>query len=359
MNSFFGKVSAKFIKTTATCLVGALLFSACDIELEPPHTSEPRFHLYAYGERVGFGLGGDSHRFRLHGWSHTEPHFTWTEGVGASLLFLVPRTNREVTLEMRLVPFVRPELPVQPVHVSVNHRKIATWQVTEDKVYTAVIPADFIAAPAHSEPGRPNLRDAVILVFDFFIPKAHFPAILADAPDWRRLGVACVDLAMKEGAARPEQPNVRGKGDVQYTLRTPIRFGAHQNAERYIRTGWHQSEAGWTWTSNGRAVLQFKLPPVDGPLNLIVRAHGNTRPPDLLTQPTVVYANQQQIAEWDVDILTDYSAEIPAAALRPDGLLTLEFVSRNATSPRALGVNQDARPLGISCHSLIITEAEE
>ena len=359
MNSIFGKVSSQVVKATASCLIGILLFSACDMELEPPYTSEPRFHLYAYGERVGFGLGGDSHRFRLHGWSHTEAPFTWTEGVGASLLFLVPRTNREVTLEMRLIPFVRPELPVQPVHVSVNNRKIATWQVTEDKVYTAVIPADFIAAPADLPPGRPNLRDAVILVFDFFIPKAHFPAILADAPDWRRLGVACVDLTMKEGPARPERPNVRGKNEIEYTPGTPIRFGLGHSGERYIQTGWHPSEPAWTWTSEQRAVLRFKLPPRDGPLHLIVRAHGNVRPPDLLTQPTVVYANQQQIAEWDVDVLTDYSAEIPAAALRPDGMLTLEFVSRNATSPQELGVNPDTRRLGISCHSLIITEAAE
>ena len=356
----FGAMGGVSSRITGLCLAGIMLLSACDLDLPPHHTSEPRFHLYAYGEPVGFGLGGDSHRFRLHGWSHTEPHFTWTEGVGASLLFLVPRTHREVILEMRLTPFVRPELPAQVVHVSVNNRKIAMWRVTEEKVYSATIPADFIAAPAHAVPGKPNLREAVVLVFDFFIPNAHFPAILADAPDWRRLGVACSELVMREGAERPKQLKLpRGSGAVPYTVGTPLQFGKGQNAEPHIQSGWHESEPGWTWTRAQPAVLKFKLVPRDEPLMLTVRAYGNTRYPELPHQLTTVYANGHQIAEWEVSALTDHTAEIPASALRADGVLTLEFHSKNATSPKALGVNNDARPLGICCHALVITEVSE
>lgn len=339
-----------------------LLLSGCHFRMPPAYISEPHFHLYAFNEKVRFGLGGDSHRFKLHGWSHTEPDFTWTEGIGSSLIFFVSRTSKEVTLEMRLKPLLHePDITVQPVHVTINGRKIATWDVTEEKVYTVVVPHDFIASRPGAEPGRPNLRDSVVLVVDLLIPNAQFPALIGTGPDWRRLGVACSYLTMQEGEeySRPAvKVNVRHKGEgATYTPGTVVLFGAGENGARYKRTGWNVAEGGWTWSGRDPAVMKFKLPPTNRALTLTLTAHGNTLPPRLLAQSTIVTANGRQIAEWHVDVLGEYVADIPAGVVGPDGALTLEFFTKDAMSPKDLGVNGDSRPLGLACFALIIADA--
>jgi hypothetical protein len=356
-------LAPRSMKLIASWLAAAMLLTSCDLEFPPQYYSEPHFHVYAYGETVRFGLGGDSHRFRLHGWGETEREYTWTNGIGASLIFFVPRTSRRLTLSMRLAPFLHPpELAVQPVHVTINGRKVTTWAVNEEKVYNVVVPHDFVAARADAVPGRPNLRDSVVLVVDFLIPNAEFPARFGGS-DWRRLGVACSELRMREGPEhKTTTPAVQAEGDTEdapYSLGTAIRFGAGENAELYKRGGWHGAEGGFTWTSQQPAGLGFKLEPVNRPLTLTLVAHGNTLAPRLLTQPTTVYANKRPIAEWQVDVLREYTAEIPAGVIGPDGVLNLEFASKNAISPQELGVNTDSRALGIACYELLLTDAEE
>lgn len=345
-------------------LCAILLLSGCDLELPPDYYSEPHLHGYSFGENVRFGLGGDSHRFKQHGWSYSERGYTWTEGIGASLIFRVPRTHRELTLAMRLKPFLHPPAVAgQPVHLSINGRKVATWHVDQEKVYKAVIPHDFVAAPPDAIPGRPNLRDAVVLTLDFLIPNAQFPALLNGGSEWRRLGVACSELRIREGkehSAPTQVPNAADDGEeIPFALGTAVRFGAGANAERYKRNGWHTAEGGFTWTGQQPAVLGMKLEPTGRPLTLTLVAHGNILPPRLLAQPTAVYANNRKIAEWQVDVTAEYTAEIPADVIGPDGVLTLKFVSRQATSPEALGVSVDSRVLGIACFELLLAEAEE
>lgn len=346
-------------RAVAVCVLLLLQLSSCG-KLPPPYISEPHFNVYTYGETVRFGLGGDSHRFRLLGWSHTEKNYTWTDGVGASLLFSLPRTNREVTLYMRLFPFVHPpELPSQLVRVFANGRKIATWEVDKEDVYTVVIPHDFI----RSWSNRANLRQLAIVRLDFYIPNAQFPAFLDTAPDWRRLGVACVSLKMREGA-KHKAPNARlnlqrERDGPSYKIGTVVVFGARQNAEWYKGSGWNGAEPAFTWTGKDPAVLKFKIEPPQAPLTLTLKAQGNTLPPRLLAQTTRVYANKQQIAEWKVDEMGEYTAQIPVSIIGPDGLLTIELATENATSPKELGVNTDSRTLGIACYELLLTDSDE
>ena len=340
-----------------------VLPSACHLKFPPDYISEPRFHVYVYGEKVGFGLGGDSHRFRLDGWSHTEPNFTWTDGIGASLIFSAPRTLRDVTLHMRLAPFIHPpELAMQPVRVFVNGRKIADWEVTEEKDYIATIPNRFVA-PRSKTAGRPDVRDSVVILIDLLIPKAQFPALIAHQPDWRRLGVLCSELVMREGplheSPRPGTELQADANDISYTLGDVVLFGSGQNSDRYKVSGWNPAEAGYDWTAKEPAVMKFKVKPPKSALSLTLKANGNVLPPQLAAQATEVYANKHLVAEWQVDVQADYSAEIPSELIEDDGILSLEFVCKNAISPRELGVNSDGRDLGIACYELTLSDADE
>jgi len=145
--------------------------------------ARPRLQICDYGLVIFFGAGGDSDRIRLLGWAPTEGGYTWTDGIGASLGLRLPASAYPVRLSLKAAGMndeVR--LPFQPVDVAVNGEKIASWQVAEEKTYTAIIPRRFVAAPE------------TFLLIDFYMPKVASPASLGHGPDSRRLGMRVVDL---------------------------------------------------------------------------------------------------------------------------------------------------------------------
>jgi len=50
--------------------------------------------------------------------------------------------------------------------------------------------------------------------------------------------------------------------------------------------------------------------------------------------------------------MADFSARIPAEVTKKGGTLSIEFRVPNATSPKALGLGDDARILGIRVYSV-------
>ena len=80
-------------------------------------------------------------------------------------------------------------------------------------------------------------------------------------------------------------------------------------------------------------------------------------PPQLLSQPVEVFANGQKIAEWQVAGKAEFTALIPPAAGGQNKALTIELKIPKAASPRALGLSEDPRILGVSCFDLTISKA--
>ncbi len=351
-------------------LLAIAILTGCDLKQTPDHNSEPRLHVYEFGQPIPFGLGGDDHRFALSGWSEPESGFTWSDGIGASLMLRVPATNTPLTLRMKQWAFTHPpaDLLFQPVDVSVNGKKIATWHVSEKKVYRAVIPKGLVGAPgtvltARGATDRPDdPRRANLLIIDFYIPKAQAPVLIGASQDSRRLGIAAVELTVQEGAdpnAGDDDVNatapMTGEGSL-YAFGIPLKFGQGENGGRYKLSGWHDAEPTYTWTGAQPAVLGLRIPKTNNPLWVTLIANGNILPPQLPTQPTELYANGQKVAEWQISGRDEFHATIPASALNPNGVLSLELRTAKATSPQALGVNNDARPLGIACYELAIQE---
>lgn len=52
--------------------------------------------------KIFFGLCGDSERLRVRGWSHTEPHFTSTDGDTAALGLRLPHSKHPITLTFKM-----------------------------------------------------------------------------------------------------------------------------------------------------------------------------------------------------------------------------------------------------------------
>lgn len=156
-------------------------------EPEKSQVARPRLHVVEYGRPIFFGLGGDSDRFRLLGWSATEAGFTWTDGIGASIAMRPPASEHPVRLNVKAAGMNTPgRLPFQPVEVTANGEKIATWEVAEQKVYSAIIPQKFF-----------RVADELLFI-DFYMPKATSPASLGQGGDLRRLGIQVVDVQLEK-----------------------------------------------------------------------------------------------------------------------------------------------------------------
>lgn len=182
-------------KSILAAAIGAVMVlnAGCGKD-EPVKSAEarPRLHVADYDITIFFGAGGDSERYRLLGWSSTEGAYTWTDGIGASLAVRLPASEHPVRMSIKAAGMNAPDrLPFQPVEVTVNGEKIASWQVADEKLYTAIIPQRFVQAPES------------FLFIDFYMPKCASPSSLGHGSDGRRLGLRVTDLKFRKA---PEEP---------------------------------------------------------------------------------------------------------------------------------------------------------
>jgi hypothetical protein len=129
------------------------------------------------------------------------------------------------------------------------------------------------------------------------------------------------------------------------------------DSERYRVSGWNKSEGASAWSEGTSARLALPVPADAGPLTLKMTLRGLVQPPTLPFQPVEVYANDQKIADWEVSESAAFTAEIPAELTKSGGgTLSLQLRISKATSPKSLGINTDARILGVSCYSIELTQ---
>lgn len=145
--------------------------------------------------------------------------------------------------------------------------------------------------------------------------------------------------------------------DNRYTLESIINFGAKGDSERFRGEGWSHTETAFTWALGPRARLQLKVPWNNRPLGVRMRLGGMHKLPELPFQVVDLAANDTVVATWQVSRTTDFTAVIPPDVLAKKRSLNLELRFQNATSPQALGLNADTRPLGVSCFEMQITKA--
>lgn len=138
-----------------------------------------------------------------------------------------------------------------------------------------------------------------------------------------------------------------------YALGTSIKFGAGGGSEKYKGEGWSGTEAQMTWTTGKSAKLALSLAPTDDPLFLRIRLAGLTKTP----QPVGLDINGKRVADWQVGHVDDFTAAIPAENSKSGGELYLELQTPNATTPKAAGINDDSRVLGVSCFELMISKS--
>lgn len=131
-----------------------------------------------------------------------------------------------------------------------------------------------------------------------------------------------------------------------------IRFNAGGESERYRDAGWSKTEKDFTWSEGPVAKLNLPIPADAGLLTLSMKLGGLTKPPTLESQAVQVLVNGRKIADWQVAETADFTARIPAEVTKTGGILTVELRLANATSPKALGLGDDDRLLGVRAYSM-------
>jgi hypothetical protein len=172
-----------------TTIIAGLAFSLSGCDGSSPNagsedaSSTPKLD---YGTKINFGTAGNARAFKFSGWSTTEENFTWSEGTAPVLKMAIAPTNDPIVLNMTIAALIKePELPAQPVEVSINGQKIAEWQVGNTAEFQAAIP------PAISKAGG-------IVTITFTTPKATSPKALGLSADSRILGICCYSFELSK-----------------------------------------------------------------------------------------------------------------------------------------------------------------
>jgi hypothetical protein len=140
-----------------------------------------------------------------------------------------------------------------------------------------------------------------------------------------------------------------------------ISFGSQAKPQDAIlASGWSSVRESWgRWTDGTEAVLGFRIE--GAPKSTTIQMSLNALVTPTHAQHVEVLANNRRVGNWYFASPREARqafAIIPPDALRDDGIVVLELRLPDAVSPKALGLSDDSRLLGIGLTSLSIKMTE-
>jgi hypothetical protein len=131
-----------------------------------------------------------------------------------------------------------------------------------------------------------------------------------------------------------------------------ITFGKEGNDSNFIRNGFGEPEDGFRWTDKDRAELVFFVAGKDSSseditvsMDVFPFAVG-----DLKMQRVDIFIDGEKTEAWSIDRPTWKELKLPAKP--DDSSYSIEFRLPDATTPKALGINDDTRLLGIALREI-------
>jgi len=162
--------------------------------------------------------------------------------------------------------------------------------------------------------------------------------------------ILAVEQTSAADSSTPSAPSASSTSGA--VVGTSIEFNAGGNSDRYRVSGWSQTEKEFTWSEGKSAQLALKIPSDPGALTLVIKLGALISRPAVPYQTVEVFANGQKIADWAVADTADFSARIPEEIAKKGDILNIELRVPNATSPKALGLGDDSRILGVRVYSV-------
>lgn len=281
------------------------------------------------GRTLLFKAGGNAAPFEGTGWSMPEDFGTWTDGPRADLRWRWLQRPDGMLLTLTAAANVTAARPEQRVDVFVNGTKVDSWVFQYGEEVTtrgAIVRPELVA-----------LADSAEIRFE--LPDATSGATLGASNDTRQLALAVHELSV--------EPLARYDG-------RPIFFGAETPGLELLQDGWSVPETAGTWTDGKVVTLAWRNTIRSG-----ANATFTLQADPYLTEahPTLgarVYVNDQLITTWQFSMAapTETVFRVPAAILALSSVTEVRLEMDDATSPKALGLGQDARVLGLFFRSL-------
>ncbi len=141
----------------------------------------------------------------------------------------------------------------------------------------------------------------------------------------------------------------------------PLSFTSDNASGLRRLDGWHETEAGGTWT-DGDAHLHLHLTPT--PTGALVMSLDTYMMlgPEVPRRTLKIECNEQPCGEFDYtlgDAMQQLRIALPSGLIGSDGNLYLRFIVTPEATPKTAGVNADIRRLGIGLRELSITTSDQ
>ncbi len=290
---------------------------------------------YKLGRVIDFGSVEKSQRYQLYGWSRpsgesSQTEFTWSIGKRSALKIPFKPPHNPILLTIDATGYLPEGKRInQRAIVSVNGEKLGEWRIAEKKDYNIIIPNKILKS------------DEQQLIFD--LPDAISPYETVDSVDTRKLGIAVRSVLIKE--------------IPHYVYGKTIDFRKNGNSIQYLVNGWSDAAPGFIWTIGRRSELNIPISSTVHDLNLQMHFIPYLGEGKLKSQRVRVFANEHEIAEWEVKVNDKYQALIPKNTLPDHGVLRLHFELPDAVSPKSLGLSEDTRDIALAFVEMKIVEA--
>ncbi len=264
------------------------------------------------------------------GWGEAEEAGTWSVERFSSLLIPVTKDTNDISINLKLRPFVTSKQPKQQIRISINNTTLAEGDLTNEKIVPITIPKE------HIENNR------IKLVFE--LPDAISPQQLGISGDSRNLGIMLETIRIDEV--------------IPYEYGKVLKFTKAAENNTYLTTGWSTAEDELTWSDGNEATILIPVRPADRELFFSADITPFLSNPNLLTQSIQVSVNNVLLTTWEARNSGTFTFSIPKEMTSKE-TLAIKFILPNATSPQKLNISADQRKLGIGLKSLFLTQKQE
>jgi hypothetical protein len=278
------------------------------------------------------------------GWSIKEPGGVWSVGQRASISLPVGKAEEDIPVLIDMTAYLPSPSYVQHVRIASQGRELGSW------TFDSKNPGGLLELNVPKELDRDGVLD-----LDFSLPDAVSPRRLNLFPDVRQLSIFLKAIEVG-GGARSKSIDVLQPG-------SEVKLYEQTGNLPYFSSGWSARESGGVWAQEPSATL-----------SLPIASHGRAisvtldmlafLPNEDYVQHIEVTAAGRTLANWtfnhaDAAGKRTFTAAgkrtltAPADALN-NGVLTLQLVLPDATSPKDHNVNGDVRKLSILLRSIAV-----
>lgn len=296
---------------------------------------------YEIGTRVLFNGEGQASTWLSSGWSGAEANGTWSADREAVMRIPVadPDTApRPTHAHFWLAPFlVDGRIDAQSTTLSVGDTPVGNWQVRSAGCYSAPLTAA-------------DTRNRNTLDFRWSLPDAAAPNDFGLSDDFRLLGIYMMAMELGPAKTLPLDSDLTGLPADQ--LDCALRLQAFNLEDGTLRSTRPQASL-WLQLDEQQLDKLFATTrdSSSGELELVMELSPFLGDGKLVQQRVILSSRGQALADWQLDSGGTYMVLIERSLLK-DGGLELEFSLPDAAAPRALGINDDQRALGISIQAL-------